>query len=454
MQRMQLDSKEQILTGFGGVSNARNIPERAHTSSRAVAGDGAEIGAAVASRGWARTALRFVRNAAIGIMLISAVPLGVIGWNGSRSVRNYAGEASIQVASVQDFRALQTVKDLSITPLQAGQAFRSLLTRKASAQFPATAVVDASARPWKSLALPKGFEFLGDRALDRTASLTLVLQAAGGFTEEQLAYLRAIAEASLWQQYDRVAQAQSVDMIAGVYQLPFREGANALDMPLLQYADTRELASAGIARAAYYVAMKQPQRAEMALRSVASFGFALIDNGTSAMDAMIGRIIVNMGRGGLHQLGQVTGLVFAGADGATLSGEAIERANPTRKFASARDMRTTWIANAANRNLPQSLRYENLRELSMSTCRSASEVMFGESAEVRAAYDNADRTLARYPSDHAYLALLRNATNHVPQSNVSRWALDDFVLGAAQIAATVTHNSRIETCALVALVNK
>ena len=346
---------------------------------------------------------------------------------------------------------MEIEKDASNTPLQAGQAFRSLLSRLPSAQFPAMAVATVPTRAWKSLPLPKGFEFFSERAFDRSMSQGIIAQAGNGFTAQQLDYLRVLADASVWQQLDRVARAPSIDMIAGLYQLPFH-GANALDMPMLQYADTKELAYAGVARAAYYVAMKQPRRAEAALRSVVSFGFALIDNGTSSMDAMIGRVIIGIGRNGMQQFAEVTGRVMAEVRDANDSGAYVVSVTPPRKTTGINTLRAEWIANVANTKVPQWLRYESLEQLSEASCGSVREVLFGDGADVRSAYDNASTTLARYPSDRAYLELLRTSMNHVPHIDRSRWPPDDFVLGAATIAATVLHNPRIETCTLIALV--
>ena len=61
-----------------------------------------------------------------------------------------------------------------------------------------------------------------------------------------------------------------------------------------------------MSRAAYYLAIGQPDKSEAALRSVVSFGFALIDNASSAIDAMVGAVIVNIGRNGLEQFATAT----------------------------------------------------------------------------------------------------------------------------------------------------
>ena len=67
------------------------------------------------------------------------------------------------------------------------------------------------------------------------------------------------------------------------------------------YRDSRDLANASVARAAYYMAIGQPARAEEVLRSVISFGLVLIDNGSTSMDELIGTVIAAIGRDGLQR---------------------------------------------------------------------------------------------------------------------------------------------------------
>ena len=86
-------------------------------------------------------------------------------------------------------------------------------------------------------------------------------------------------------------------------------------------------------------------------------------------------------------------------------------------------------------------------------------MMFGPNDETKAAFADARRTLARYPSDRALLDLMVDATNRVPEKPVINNAPERFLMGAAAAAAavavavalTVTGNPRFSTCTRVAL---
>ena len=71
--------------------------------------------------------------------------------------------------------------------------------------------------------------------------------------------------------------------------------------PLPSFEGSRELAYAAVSRAAYHMALGQRDSAETVLRSIVSFGFAFIDNGTSGLEAVIGSVIVAIGRDALHR---------------------------------------------------------------------------------------------------------------------------------------------------------
>ena len=88
-------------------------------------------------------------------------------------------------------------------------------------------------------------------------------------------------------------------------------------------------------------------------------------------------------------------------------------------------------------------------------------MMFGPNDETKAAFADARRTLARYPSDRALLDLMVDATNRVPEKPVINNAPERFLMGAAAavvavavvapVALTVTGNPRFSTCTRVAL---
>ena len=116
-----------------------------------------------------------------------------------------------------------------------------------------------------------------------------------------------VATAPLWTQYDLIARAPAVDILGGRFVMPFPDDALIFQMPILRFAATKELAYAGVSRAAYHLAVGERAEAEAALRSIIGFGFAIIDNGTFVIDGLIGQVIVGIGRDALERFYTLTG---------------------------------------------------------------------------------------------------------------------------------------------------
>ena len=118
---------------------------------------------------------------------------------------------------------------------------------------------------------------------------------------------------------------------------------------------------------------------------------------------------------------------------------------------SSADLHQRLLRDATDTSLPRGVRMEQLGQLSYASCMNIPEMIFGPNDETRAAFDEAKRSLARYPSERALLDLRLDATNRVPDSNISNFAPERFILGAAVIAGTITNNPRIATCTRIAV---
>jgi hypothetical protein len=163
-----------------------------------------------------------------------------------------------------------------------------------------------------------------------------------------------------------------------------------------------------VARAAYYVAVGDRARAEEALRLVISYGFTLIDHGSDSFDGMVGRIVVETGRYGLHDLQRLTG-VQVGAALPPPSPAPPPLARPSAPRLSLAQSNARLLALVRDASRPRTLRLDALQELSLGTCRTVRGVLFGHSREIEEAFDEVERSLVRVPADAAYLALLREA---------------------------------------------
>ena len=449
MPSIRIDSKEKVVaTGWPGVRDA--LPVRVSSVSASDAGVSANAITATPAVWWTRTALRFARDATIGMLLLMSVPLVVVGVSrGSRWTN--APDLRARIADAERWRPLMAPKNPAIAPLQAGRALHALQLPHKTTDFPEHVVAGRGEQPWKQHPLSaEMFATLRSPGYDGPVASRVIEAAGRGFSRAELAYLRAVAVAPLWYEFDKLTSAPRVDLIGGQFVLPFKDNAFALSMPYRRFAETKALAYAGVSRAAYLVATGQPRQAEAALRSIVSFGFVLIDNGTSTLDALVGRLIADIGRDGLHQLYTLTG----NADGLAQSTPYARMPKSAATSRTRIDM-ARWqgqlLDDVRDPHMPRTLRYESLMQLSFTTCGSVREMLWGPSANVRGAFDRAGTMLARFPSERAYIDVIQDVTNRTPPGMVSERMTSRLIMGAATVAGTVLHNPRVVSCTRVAL---
>ncbi|MEO8623212.1 MAG: hypothetical protein ABI625_19200, partial [bacterium] len=297
MDRTRTASRNDAA-GLFGIGEAAQVP--AHRGDYAPSAPEAPTRA---RRGWLSAAVRLVRNAAIAVLVMTAVPVGIVALNGARvwSWRTWGLNTNERVARVELLRPLLIPKDPSITPLQAGLAFSALNPVIASPGFPLLTAPNEPAMSWRTGTLADDM-FAGVRPIslfNGPSSQTILEAVAKGFTPKEMDYLRSLAASPAWREFDLVARAPAVDFIGGRFRIPFAADATVDRMPIPSYK--KEMAYASVSRAAYYMAIGQRDSAETALRAIVSYGFALVDNGTSLMDEMMGTVIIGIGRDALER---------------------------------------------------------------------------------------------------------------------------------------------------------
>ena len=178
----------------------------------------------------------------------------------------------------------------------------------------------------------------------------------------------------------------------------------------------------------------------------------MIDNANSTIDATIGAVIVNIGRSGLAQLLE-TATHFPNDLVSEVRIPKSILSDPLRvgKRVSAEELQRRLISEANNPALPRGVRMEQLSQLSMASCRNISGMISGPTAETRAAFNNARKSLARYPSEIALLNMIEDESNRVPDKDRIDDSVERFVMGAALVASTVTGNERFSTCTRAAI---
>jgi hypothetical protein len=434
------------------------VPVRAPAGGGAISAQGGDE-PPVGSR-WLRRIGRVLRDAVIAVAILAMVPIGLVSVS-KGSVWQNSGNSNTRLKLSQGelSRPFAPSRDAAITSMQAGLALAALQTVRETtlpAAFPERPVGERARRPWEGVPVSADmFTTARPRSWNGPSSQSILEAAAKGLSARELAYLKTVATAPLWVQYDLIARAPAVDIVGGRFPLPFPEDVWLAEMPIMRFAGTKELADAGVSRAAYYLAVGQRAEAEAALKSVIGFGFAIIDNGTFTIDGLIGRVIVGIGRDALESFYTLTGdpraaAVVAARAPSVGNGPTMPRSNtPTAAF-----IRERLLNFAGNPAEPRTLRYEALNQLSLASCTNVRELVFGMGSDVKQAFDLASRDLARFPSERAVLDLTLHTTDrpgtagfnaNIPTGGV----VARLLVGASTVAGTVLNNPRMPFCTRV-----
>ena len=446
MDQIRIETQSARPTGFFGVREDAQLPV---PSSAAGGLSGTPVRA---RRSWVSTALRIVRDALIAVTLMASVPIGMVAVQGYRmwGFTSFSTQTQARIAQADAVRPLALPKDPSITPMQAGLAFNALQPKEDVKGFP---MIEPAVRPeatWEHATMtPDMFRTAQGNMYHGPNSQTILEAVAKGFTPQEMSYLKTLATAPVWANFDLIARAPAVDFIGGRFKVPFGSDVKAYELPLIRYKGAREMAYAAVSRAAYHMALGQRDSAETVLRSVVSFGLTFVDNGTSLIDELIGTVIVGTGRDALQRFYVITRDPRASSPAlmppARVDGS---RGVAVTTRTGADDMRRRLIALSEDPKTRPGERYEALRMLSMSACTNVRELMFGRRSEVTEALRTASTGLARYPSERALVELISREPQYTEQP-LSVGPVTGMAVSAATVVGTVLHNPRLETCTRV-----
>ncbi|MEO8623520.1 MAG: hypothetical protein ABI625_20755 [bacterium] len=343
-------------------------------------------------------------------------------------------------------------KDSSITPTQAGVAFNNLQPSGASTtRFVFRQVASRPPSPWPDEKLaPELFPTARSTLSSGGPSATRILSLAarGEVSKEELEFLGDVAHARVWRDVEIVGRAPAVDIIGGRFVIPFPDDAYVFAMPLLKFSATKDLAYAGVSRAAYYLARNQKDSAESALRAVTSLGFALSDNGTTIIDQLIGTVIVGIGRQALVEFYTLT---------KNPSGVVLQTRVDSIVDAHVRDVihldsvvpgrpRDAIIAIVNSQLVPRGMRFEYLNTLALMPCTNVRELIMGPRQDIVETFARAKKELARFPSEVALIELSSKLLDQ-PLPRASEDAIGpSLAIGAASIASTIFRNPRFAAC--------
>ncbi|MEX2182632.1 MAG: serine/threonine-protein kinase [Gemmatimonadaceae bacterium] len=395
----------------------------------------------------------------VPILVMSAA--GPMFW--TVMVPNFANvESKMEIAEVT--RRFALPDDPRVTPLAAGQAFHSLMMSvgdRVQTLFPEREPAVKLPPIDFNAPLPAGlFRTAGNvQVPGLPASQEIVDAARRGFSAAEMAYLERIARMPHWAQWGVMARARTIDYLDARYQLPFPADADAVwNFPIPRFAGTKLLAYANSSRAAYWLARGRPDSAEYALREGVSVGLLLADEGNTLIEQLIGIVLTGIARDALIDLYAATGdprgpALRKSVDSVIAAQEATSGALGTTAFAGAdgRDvvaLRSAMITLAADRDAMRGLRFEMLLMLSVARCTNARELVFGPEADVRAVFDRAKRTLARFPSDTALIDLLYESPERV---RVLDWGRAPRLAPLIDAASVALRNPRLAGCSRILL---
>ena len=402
---------------------------------------------------WAGTALRMVRNAAIAVALMAMVPIGMVAYDGDVVWRQNVGantEASSAIA--ERGRSFALPKDPSITPMQAGLAFNALTLpqKNESSVFPRRASGHVATFPWESLTItPEMFSTARsntNNGLSNGLSSNVFAAVVRGISPKERDYLRRVATAPEWREFNMIARAPAADVVGGHFTLPFAEKARWFEFPDLGSRSARELAQASIARSAWFLSTGQVDSAEATLRATISFGFALIDNATTPMDQIAGPVVGGIGRDALQHYYAAIGSSLAQSPGLQPVAKFDQAVPP--KLSTA-ESRRQLLARLNDPTVTRGRRMELLSRLSVSSCGSVKELLFGANDDVRSAIAQARQSLERYPSEKALVDLALRVPS-LRAGDISFKPVAALAVSAGSVAGTVLRNDRMGVCTLVA----
>ena len=347
-------------------------------------------------------------------------------------------------------RAFTLPKDPSITPSQAGAALNTLQPAgTVTSRFVRKTSSPAAASPWPYAGLaPELFPTAHSPASGGGPSSQKILALAlAGLKPDELAFLEHVAHAPVWREVEIIGRAQSIDIIGERFVLPFPDDAHLFEMPIMKFGATKDLAYAGVSRAAYYLARAQKDSAEHALRVVTSLGFALSDNGTLLIDQLIGAVIVGIGRDALLEFYALTKNPSSQVLQARLDSAAAGQTSPkvVAERRPATRTREQLIALVNDPTMPRGLRFETLSQLALLPCTNVRDLFAGPGSDVELVFARARKELARFPSEVAQVDLASRMLDH-PLQRSSEGAGPGFALWAGSVASAIFRNPRLESC--------
>jgi hypothetical protein len=265
-------------------------------------------------------------------------------------------------------------------------------------------------------------------------------------TGEQRRALRLVGTAEVWTAFDRVGRASAIDILGAHFELPFGAEARIYAVPAAGLSGLRDLGTASLTRAAWHLAEGRKDSAEAALLTMISAGSLIEEQSLQSVDLNAGRRMRFEGWNALLALYEAANDPRAAELKRVLSADSV---SSTIERGRGNATRTELIAGMRSPELPPATRVAHMRFLLLTSCTSATEIVFGPSDEVKQAMAELRRELGRYPSEQAFLELASKPLepNDFFEIRLTRRMLGSGILGGA--LGNIYFNPRFRSCAML-----
>jgi hypothetical protein len=350
-----------------------------------------------------------------------------------------------KVRKAEVMRRFRVPTDSSITPIRAGEAMISLGYREGHKIEPVTR---RPARGPYSLPVPDPTLFPDARPIEWSgpSSTKILLASQRGFSREEMDYLASLAANPIWEEFSIVARAPRMDLAAAFYKTPFPERFSAIELPILKFAGTKEIAYANTSRAAWHLANHRPQEAEHALRETVSNGLRLLDDGNTLIEDLIGVVVVGIGRAGLEQFYEIT--KNPELERLRSEGDLIDRTPVPAAQLTASDQAALARA-ITDTTLPRGLRFELVMTGNLASCTTVGGLFSGPSKEFVAAQETARSQLVRTPAEGDLFDLYTHVVDRPSTlaDGGDQGGFPKFIVVTSRVPAWLLRNPRMVNCA-------
>jgi tRNA A-37 threonylcarbamoyl transferase component Bud32 len=346
-------------------------------------------------------------------------------------------------AKVERLAAYRLSPDLSISGLRAGQALHAI-TRAGFTGPPlkwekAPAIVIPNAAPSVG---KDPFAYV-----EGGWAAAAFRDAPRGFTEEQRDFLESLADNAALDEFQLLARAPSLDLIAAYWDIPPGKEPWWPELPIPKFIPLRIAAQSNTARAALDLAAGKPREAERRLREVISAGFLMIEDGDNLLVNLIGASLVTNARTSLVAFFDATGRAREARSVSAENDPAFtiveQRGRQTSRDENLREVRRVIL----DRKEIRGIRWELLlSSFALEPCADMHQVIFGTDSLHRATLAEARRTLVRRPSDSLLFSIAERGIDSPATADVARSRAVRATRPFGRVVTALTGHRQFEGC--------